>query len=445
MNKSKLLALLTVFCLSITLFSGCTNSTPAESSTSSTSGNESSSASQSVDEPTNVSTEIVWAGWSGEEEGSKQIFTEMREGFAAETGNTVTWVGWPWADTAQQILIRSQGGEKLDIAQVDIGMFGTLSEAGILADLNEIVGADYLNENFEAAALSVGNRDGKQLAMPWSMASITMVYNPQILKAAGWEQPPVTVEEFEKCLADIAAYDSSIIPYAVATKDATAAGDFAPWLWTFGGAIFGADGSVAINSDNAVQCVEWYQKLLANNYIRMDMSRFDARQMFAQGKVAFYDDAVVAKGTAVSNGVDAAEVSNVCSAMPRPVLKTGDAPQSTMWGHMLVVFEKSDAKQQAAEFGKYLVSDKVAPNYFEQNGMPPTLKSIASSSEVQNDPYAKGFLDATATARLEETALMANGNEIKTIITEELQAALLGAKDARKAVEDTASRITAAQ
>ncbi|MFV0413721.1 MAG: ABC transporter substrate-binding protein [Oscillospiraceae bacterium] len=385
--------------------------------------------------------ELVWAGWSGEEEGSKAIFEEMRTGFETESGNTVKWVGWPWADTAQQLLIRNQGNEQLDIAQVDISIFATLAEAGVLADLNEVVGESYFTQNFEEAALAVGNREGKQLAMPWSMASISMVYNPEILAKAGWQTPPATVEEFEKCLADVAAMDSSIIPYAVATKDATIAGDFAPWLWTFGGAIYDEGGNVSINSAKAVECVEWYQGLLANNYIRMDMSRFDARQLFAQGKVAFYDDAVVAKGTAVSNGVDPANVSEVCSAMLRPVVNSGDAPQSVMWGHMLVVFDKSEVKTQAADFAKYLVSEPVAMNYFENNGMPPVLKAVIASDTVQNDAYAKGFMNSTETARLEETALMAKGAEVKTIIVEELQAALLNSKTAQQAMDDAATRI----
>ncbi len=59
---------------------------------------------------------IVWAGWSGEEEASKDIFGRMMKAYEDASGNTVTWVGWTWADTAQQLLIRTQGGEQLDLA-----------------------------------------------------------------------------------------------------------------------------------------------------------------------------------------------------------------------------------------------------------------------------------------------------------------------------------------
>lgn len=385
---------------------------------------------------------IVWAGWSGEEEASKAIFEEMRSGYESESGNKVNWVGWTWADTAQQLLIRLQGGEQLDIAQADIGIFNTIAQTGTLADLNEIFGAEYLASTFPEATLEVGRIDGKQLGLPWSMAAITMVYNPEILKRAGWDNPPATVAEFEECMADIAALGEGIIPYGVSTKDATAAGDLMPWLWTFGTTIFNEDGSVNLG-EGAVETIQWYKDLLDKGYIQMDIGRGDARQLFAQGKMAFYDDAVLAKGQAVAAGVDPAEVVNVCSAMPRPVLNEGDDPQSTMWGHMLVIFDASKYKDEAADFAKYLVSDDVALKYFEQNGMPPVTISASENEAVTSDQYLKGFMDSTATAKLDETARMINANEIKTIIVEELQATLLGQTTAEECVEALRARLEA--
>ena len=50
--------------------------------------------------------------------------------------------------------------------------------------------------------------------------------------------------------------------------------------------------------------------------------------------------------------------------------------------------------------------------------------------------YLQGFMKATSTARMEETARMTNASEIKSVITEELQFALLGQKTAEQAVAD---------
>ena len=62
-------------------------------------------------------------------------------------------MGWTWADTAQQLLIRSQNNsEQLDLAQADIGIFNTVAQAGVLADWNDILGEDFMKETFEQSA-----------------------------------------------------------------------------------------------------------------------------------------------------------------------------------------------------------------------------------------------------------------------------------------------------
>ena len=110
---------------------------------------------------------------------------------------------------------------------------------------------------------------------------------------------------------------------------------------------------------------------------------------------------------------------------------------------MLVAFKNSQYKDAAAELAKTLVSDEVALDYFKNNGMPPVTKSAAGLDEVKNDAYLNGFLESTSTARLEETARITNAGEIKTIITEELQYALLNQKTAEQAVSDMAARLAA--
>jgi multiple sugar transport system substrate-binding protein len=389
-------------------------------------------------------TNIVWAGWSGEEEANKPIFQRMMDAYRETTGNEITWVGFTWSDAAQQLLIRTQGGEQLDASQADISIFNTLAQANVLADWTDILGEDYLKENFEEAALSVGNIDGKQLGLPWSMAALTMVYNPEILSAAGWDTPPVTIDEFEQCMADIKEYDPEIIPYALSTKDTTCGADFVPWLWTNGGSIWDEEGNITVNNEAGAATLNWYKDLLDKGYITMDVGRSEARQMFAQGKVAFYDDAVVAKSQAISAGVAPDDVVNVCSAMLRPVVNEGDEPQAVQWGSMLVVYEKSENKEAVGELAKVLNSDEVALDYFTNGGMPPVTKSAAESDIVKNDAYIKTFIESTATAKLEETARMTNANEIKNILTEEIQYALLGQKDAQAALDDAAMRIESA-
>ncbi|GHV92345.1 ABC transporter substrate-binding protein [Spirochaetia bacterium] len=389
-----------------------------------------------------TSGDLVFAGWSGEEEGSRDIFNWMRSSWEqANPGKKITWLGWPWEQTATQLIIRNQGNEKLDIAQDDIGIFATMAASGLLADWNDLVGAAYLKENFEEASLAVGNVNGKQLGLPWVIAGGGMIYNPEILARAGFNEPPKTIAEFERCLEAVSKLPGDIIPYGVSTKDSTAANDFMPWIWTFGGHIYDANGNVTVNNAQGVAALTWYKGLMDKKYIRTNMSRFDSRQLFAQGRVAFYDDAVLAKGIALGNGVPADKLPQLVRPMLRPVLKAGDKPQSMMWGHMLVVFNNSNAKDSAVSFAKHLVGKEVAMRYFNQNGMPPVLKSVLSSPEVQNDPWVGNWVKITATGTLGEFDRSPQKAQLTTILAEELQACLTGDKTPQKAADDFAARI----
>lgn len=112
-----------------------------------------------------------------------------------------------------------------------------------------------------------------------------------------------------------------------------------------------------------------------------------------------------------------------------------------MWGHMLIAFNASENKEAVGEMAKVLTGETIAMEYFEKNGMPPVIKSAAQSDAVRSNAYLNGFLASTATARLEETARMINAEEIKSIVTEDVQAVLLGQKTPEQAAAAMETRL----
>lgn len=388
-------------------------------------------------------TKLVWAGWSGEEEANKGIIKDIINTYNTSTDNAeISWVGWPWANTLQQLIIRTQSKQELDVAQVDMAWLATLAKMDVLVDLNEVLDKDWMKENISPAALNSGNIGGKQLAVPWTQASIGMVYNPTILKNAGVTKVPETVAEFEEALKKIKAYDKNIIPYAAATKEAgSISKDMNAWFWTFGGQYIDDSGKVVINSEANEKALTWYKGLKDNGYIAMDLTRFDARQLFAQNKVAFYDDAILAKGIANKNGVATDKLDSTIQPMLRPVLKAGDKPQSTLWGHQLVIFKSSKDKAKAADFIKYLIGKDTAVKYFTATGSVPVVKSAIEDDKVKNDKWSSQWLKTTETGKKAETQKYENDSQLSTIVTEEIQNTLLGTKTPKKALEDAEKRL----
>ena len=132
--------------------------------------------------------------------------------------------------------------------------------------------------------------------------------------------------------------------------------------------------------------LEWYKGLVDAGYVAPDMDRFTARQLFSQGKAAFYDDAIVVKGI-VTKDTPIENLGDLIIPVPRPVLAEGDSPQSLLWGHIVVVFdgEQGDA---AADWVQYLTSDTdTALNYFENMSLPPTTSEALNSDVVTSDEF----------------------------------------------------------
>lgn len=383
-----------------------------------------------------LASDMVWCGWSGEEASTKPAIEMMISTWnEANPDKKVSWLGWPWADTLQQLIIRSSGNEQMDVAQVDATMFVALLEADLIEPLTNVIDEKWLADNFPESALQFGQKDGVQYGMPWTTASIGMSYNPSLLEAAGVEKVPETIQEFEAALLAIKAYDNDLIPYALSTKDATATADFHPWLWTFGGSIFDEEGNVVLDSEESLETLRWYKKLADEGLIKSNMSRFDARQLYGQKRIAFYDDAIMARSLALSNGIPEEELDENIQPMLRPVLNAGDTPQSTMWGHLLVVLKGSNNKENAAEFVKHVVSKDVSLSYFESDSMLPVMNEALSDESVTSNAWANAWSNITKFGKDTELKYLPESNELIQIISEELQAVLIG----EKTPEDTAS------
>ena len=145
--------------------------------------------------------------------------------------------------------------------------------------------------------------------------------------------------------------------------------DFIAWMWAFGSPVV-KDGKIVVGDDASVEAVIWYKKLYDEKLIAPDVNRFDARALFAQGKVGFYEDAIGGKGAVVKQATDKTLKDSIAPAA-RPVTKTGDKP-AVAWGHIAVVVDGEGA-DTAADFAKFATSDKAAVlGCFKDVSLPPT-------------------------------------------------------------------------
>lgn len=380
---------------------------------------------------------FTFTGWSLQEGATRDVIMEAVNTYSAETSAEIETVAYPYNEYLNQVLLQARGGNVSGAVQLDIAWLAPMARMGVLKDLGPVAeGVDYTD-----AALSSGQMNGVQYGLPWTTASIGMVANMSLLEAAGVTEIPTTIEEFEAALEMLKAYDPDVIPYAGMT-DTAQLKDIIPWIWTFGGTIINEDGDVVLNDEGTIAAVEWYASLMERGLIAADMDRFDARQLFAQGRVGFYEDAIVARALAANNAPDS-DLSEHVVPVPRPVLNEGDAPQALLWGHILVVIDDGNA-DDAAAFARYITSDQdTVLNYFEQLSLPPTTESALASETVQSDPYvAQWSAEITATARANPFWPYVESAAMEQTLNELVQAVLTGNMSADDAMGEAHDEIS---
>jgi multiple sugar transport system substrate-binding protein len=310
-----------------------------------------------------------------------------------------------------------------------------LAALGVLQDLAPVIPEGVYSD----AALNACQVAGVQYGIPWTTASIGMVANQELLEAAGVMEIPTTVAEFEAALEMLKAYDPDVIPYAAMT-DTAQLKDIIPWIWTFGGTVIDENGEAVLNDEGTIAAVDWYAGLLDRGLIAADVDRFDARQLFAQGRVGFYEDAIVAKALAAANKPADLELTVV--PVPRPVVNEGDESQALLWGHCLAVID-DDAAATATDFALYLTSDPVpTTRYFEQLSLPPTNLEFLNSEVFQSNVYVSTWTnEITATAQSNPFWPFAEAARMEGILGEQVQQVLTGNMSAQDAMNDAAEEI----
>jgi len=373
-----------------------------------------------------------FASWSLSEEAPKAVIQGLVDQFAQQDGITVAPVTYPYNEYLNQLTLQVRGGQFAGAAQVDVAWLGSLAALGKLQDLSGLASG----RGYTDAALKAAQYDGTQYGLPWTVGAIGLIGNSELLGKVGISELPSTVEDFEAALVELKGIGGGVIPYAASTKVAQLK-DVLIWMETFGSPLL-EDGKVTIGDDASIEAVTWYKKLYDQKLIAADVDRFDARSLFAQGKAALYDDAIVGRGAVVADSPDT-ELASKLVPFSRPVTTAGDDPRALVWGHAIVVAEGAGAGT-AAEFAQWLTSDETTTvDFFSALGLPPTTEAGLASAPVQEDAFTKAFGERiTATATTNPFWVFPQYAQIETAIAEQVQAVLVGQKDAASAMKEAA-------
>lgn len=395
-----------------------------------------------------LAEDAVFIGWSHTEVGLKPTLEKIFGAFqAANPRDRIEIVGFPFGQMEQNLVLRRRNEQRMDVAQLQERWLPAFVAMKALFDLNEVIGADVLASRYDADMLKLGQVGGRQVAVPFTAGAITLVGNRKVLDAAGIREAPRTLDEFTAALRKVRAWNKDVIPFGFSTKN-TALIQIESMIvfWAHGARFFDDKGKVLIDSPQARAGLQYLVDLVRDGMIAKGNDRFDTRKLYANDQVAFFFDPPVVRGFVRAQGGGPAADAKVM-ILPVPVQKAGDTPRPLLWAHFLVMFNHGGAKGARDGLGAKLMTavgmDATSQStLWRETGQIPTLKTTLA--EAGKDPYLQAFLDAARTARWDETTVYPNGAELRQIIGEEVEAAMLGGKPVDEAIRTMARRLDTA-
>lgn len=324
------------------------------------------------------------------------------------------------------------------------------ARSGVLVQLDTLYGfMEVLRQRCDNAVIDeITSSDGHIYQVPWKINPIMLIYNKNLLKKIGFENPPATYSEFLEAGkrsqkdTDGDGYIDRWIGYSeVLVTWWQRFFDFYPlYLASSGGGKLVDDNKVLFNNDHAVQVFKFLRKLYEKNYFSQEL--LSARQD------VFIAEIIATRFTGPWEIVHAEKFKAVgfeydFSPMPVPDNLEDKSEISYTYGDPknIVIFNTCKNPQAAWNFIKNLISIKGDIKLLQFTNQLPRRKNLFSDSSFveyfQNNPRMIPFAKQAKYVRGTDVCPVLK--EVFDIISQEYEACVIyGVKSAEQAVNDAA-------
>ena len=355
------------FLIPLLALAGCAGESP-DSSSESESGSEDR-------------TQISFIHWRGED---KEVFDDIIAQFEEEYPEIGVEMNiYPseqYQATGQRMLTDGSTG---DVFTTFPGaQFEAIANAGFFEDLS---GEDFV-ENFDENLITVGAKDGQQLALPYQLVFNMPVYNKGMFDELGLEVPK-SWTEFQE-MADT-LLENDIIPIAFPGAD-IGPNQFMNSMMMNNAPdedVFQKlqNGEESLTNEWWVKTLEDFQLLEQNGYIQPDA--LGTSQDSAMAMVANEEAAMLATGSYHMASLLDLNPDLELDLMAPITVEESEAEYEGIntATFMLAVNSNSEKKEQAKEFIRFLSRPEIASQYANETGQHLTVNGVEYESEVLQD------------------------------------------------------------
>ncbi|MFC3797960.1 extracellular solute-binding protein [Cohnella sp. GCM10012308] len=315
--------------------------------------------------------------------------------------------------TSEKFLAAVAGGEQPEVFRPSFPKMQEYVQAGIVADITDLVSASPDKDRFIDGAFNMATRDGKIYGVPFTMYSTGVYYNKKLFANAGIASLPTTWDEFAATAKTVQEKNPGTVGFDILGMDW---GDwhFEYYVWQAGGDLteLQPDGTVklAFTSEAAVKALQYYKDLKWTHQVVQSnvlQSYEENNKDFYSGKSAMILGASDAYNAFVSQGMDPNEIG----FMPYPVGPAGVGPSQVGGSFWAISPSASPEKRQAAfEYIMFMSSKETIESRLQFNkdnglGVNPftVVKDVDPTNYIEGMPtdFLSAIRKAAETQQLE--------------------------------------------
>jgi multiple sugar transport system substrate-binding protein len=392
----------------------------------------------SAEEPQAVT---FWYNHSGDEalvyEEAIKTYNESQSKYKVE-GLSVT--------DAQKLIVAMSSNEAPDVIKISNQAVVQYQSNGLLENLQTYIDGEGFDMSiYSEQAVAANSPTGQAYALPLSAYTIQMFYNKDLLAAAGYSEPPKTVEEMYEMAVAATVLDADgnietlgypLFPLASARQEL---------IYAFGGRWWDADSKATAQDPGILASLEMNVKYRSqygieavNNFVTTaNTNRYTEQYMFFAGKQLFrLDGSWLPTMMANFNSTVNYGITLIPGTEANPGLR-GTSRFETDSVSMTMMAANKDG---AWDFIKWLTGPVGAKIIDVGTGNLPAVKALYEDADVLAKPGFAEFINALQEEKGIQYPLMSDFGEYVSMTNAVLDEVYAGTKTPQDAMADLASQ-----
>lgn len=283
----------------------------------------------------------------------------------------------PWTEAYTKIITAILAGNTPDVMSIGTTWLPQFQNYGVFEDLTPFINSPNSSvkySDFPAGAMQASTFNGELSALPWDLSSRVVIYRKDILAKYGYTSFPTTWPDF---LAMCQKLKADGVQYPM--MQATGGGDsFFQLLQNMNSGLVSPSGASLVMTPQFQEASKFWLSWFSSGVSPISLS-LDWSEQFVNGDMAIIIDnpgrvneiLTDAQGNGIADMNDKIGIAMVPG--------WGNSDQETLNGAELVMFKKSQNKENAYKFISFMCSPEAQISYATlQNNVPTNMKAWSS-------------------------------------------------------------------